>query len=81
VGVVDRGDSDLGDNGAGYRMNTEDIDLPVELPGLAEEVGERRADRRLVGFVRTVNCALKPLGRCVMSLAGGELMTESVSDS
>ena len=72
--MVDRGDSDLRDNAIGYRRNTEDIDLQVGLPDLAEEVAERKAGRRLVGVVRTVNCALKPLERCVMNLAGGEVL-------
>ena len=83
VGVVDRGDSDLGGNAAGCRRNIEGIDLQVGLPGPAEEVGERKAGRRrrrLVGVVRTVNCALKPLEKCAIGLAGGEVITESVSD-
>jgi hypothetical protein len=80
VGVVDRGDSDLGGNATGCRRNIEDIDLQVGLPGPAEEVGEHKAGRRLVGVVRTVNCAPKPLEKCVMGLAGGEVITESVSD-
>lgn len=81
VGVVDRGDSDLGGNAAGCRRNIEGTDLQVGLPGPAEEVGEHKAGRRrLVGVVRTVNCALKPLEKCAMGLAGGEVITESVSD-
>ena len=80
MGVVDRGDSGLGGNAAGCRRNIEGTDLQVGLPGPAEEVGERKAGRRLVGVVRTVNCALKPLEKCAMGLAGGEVITESVSD-
>jgi hypothetical protein len=70
--VVGMGDSDPGGNAVGCRRNTESIDLQVGLPGPAEEVEEHKAGRRLVGVVHTVNCALKPLERCVTGLAGGE---------
>jgi hypothetical protein len=41
-------------------------------------VEERKAGCRLVGVVRRVNCALKPLERCWMGMVGGEVMSESV---
>lgn len=77
--VVGRGDSDLGGNAVECRRNIEDTDLQVGLPDLAEEVEERKAGGRLVGVVRRVSCAPKPLERWAMCLAGGELMTELVS--
>lgn len=76
--VVGTGDADLEDSGAGCRRSTEGIDLQVGLPGLAAEVEERKAGCRLVGVVRRMNCALKPLERCWMGMVGGEVMSESV---
>jgi hypothetical protein len=73
--VEGRGDWDLGDSGAGYRRNIEDIDLKAAFPGLAEVVGERKAVHRLVEVVRTVNCALKPLERCMTGMVSGEAMS------
>jgi hypothetical protein len=65
VVVEGTGDSDLEDSAAGCRRNTEDIDLRAGLPGPAEEVEEHKAGRRLAEVGRTVNCAPKPLEKCV----------------
>jgi hypothetical protein len=79
--VVGRGGSDLGDSAAEYHRNIAGIDLQVELPALAEEGEVRKAGNRLVGVERRVSCARKPLERCVLCTGGGELVTESLSNS
>jgi hypothetical protein len=76
--AVGRADSDLEDSGVVCRRSIEDIGLKVAFPGLAEEVAERKAANRLVGVVRTVNCALKPLERCMTGMVSWEVMLESV---
>lgn len=76
--VEGMGGSDLEDSGAGYRRSIEDIDLKVAFPALAEVVEERKAVHCLVGVVRRVNCALKPLERCMTGMASGDVMSESV---